>query len=154
MSHISTISVTLKDLAALKAAVKEFGAQFIEGQKTYAWWGKSVGDSPLPAGMTVDQLGKCDHAIKLPGVNYEIGVVKTKDGYTLAYDAYNYGTGYNGIPADGGKLVAKFGDGLKKLVQSYAVNVAELKARAQGWLTQRTTLPSGAVKLQLTGINV
>jgi hypothetical protein len=152
MSHISVITITIKDLNALKAAVREFGAEFIEGQRTYAWWGKSVGDTPLPAGMTNEQLGKCDHCIKVEGVNYEIGVVKTKDGYTLAYDAYNRGAGPNGIRADGGKLLAKFGNGLKKLVQSYALNVAEMKARSAGWLTRRTALPNGAVKLSLTGM--
>ena len=80
MSHMTTIAIQVKDLAALKAAVIELGALWMEGQRTHKWYGQSVGDYPLPKGVTVDMLGKCDHAIKVPGVNYEIGVVKLADG--------------------------------------------------------------------------
>lgn len=148
MSHVTTISVTIKDLAALKAAVKEFGCEWVEGKKKYTWFGQSVGDYPIPAGMTAEALGKCDHVIKVPGVNYEIGVVKLpQGGYTLAYDFYgNWGL------HDGQKLLGKFGDGLKKLVQTYAVQVATMKAKASGWMTQRTTLPNGTIRLSMTGV--
>lgn len=153
MSHVTTISVKILDLRALKAAIKEFGAEWIEGKREYNWWGISVGDTPLPEGMTKDMLGKCDHVIKLPGANYEIGVVKMPGGhYTLAYDSYNYGSGPNNVPADGQKLLNKFGDGLKKLVQTYAVCKATLEAKAKGWMVNKQTLANGTVKLSLTGV--
>lgn len=153
MSHISTINVKIRDLAALKAAVVETGGIWMQDQKTYNWWGRSVGDSTIPEGMTVDMLGKCQHAIRVPGGNYEIGVVKLADGtYTLAYDSYNYGHGPNKIRADGQKLLDKFGDGLKKLTQAYASNVAIMAARAKGWITSKVTLQSGDIRIVCTGM--
>lgn len=153
MSHVSTVSLKIRDINALKMAVQRLGAQFIEGKTTYNWWGVSVGDTPLPQGMTKEMLGKCTHAIKVPGGNYEIGVVKMSDGsYTLAYDSYNYGQGPNGIRADGAKLITQFGDGLKKLSQMYGVCVASLKAKAQGWLVNEQTLPNGSIKLTCSGM--
>lgn len=154
MSHITAVSLKILDLRALRAAVQEMGAQFIEGKTTYNWWGISVGNKPIPKGMTKEMLGRCSHVIKVPGVNYEIGVVKTAQGhYTLAYDAYNWGHGPNNIPADGGKLEEKFGQGLKKLVQSYAVAKATLEARAKGWMVvSRQTLANGSVKVVMQGV--
>lgn len=147
MSHVTTIKIEIKDLNALIAACQEHGAIFVRDQKAYNWYGVSVGDYPLPAGITKDQLGKCDHAIKLPGVNYEIGVVRLPNGnYTLAYDFYGGdGPGYG--RHDGHKLLQKFGDGCQKLVQSYAVHKATLEARKRGYTVTKKTLPNGAVKL-------
>lgn len=149
MSHISTISLKILDLAALREAVKSFGGEWVENQKTYRWYGRYVGDTPLPQGMTEDQLGKCEHAIRIPGVSYEIGVVKLKEGgYTLAYDYYDY----QACGHDGGKLTALFGKGLQKLVQSYAVTKACLTAKKQGWTVQKQALPNGTIKLVMSGV--
>lgn len=149
MSHIATVSCKIMDLAALKEAAKELGGIFVENQKTYKWYGRSMGDAPLPAGMTVKDLGKCTHAIKLPGVNYEVGVVKQKDGsYTLAYDYFTYAP--NGH--DGGKLLEKFGPKLDTLTMLYSVHVATMQARARGWSVARQPGKNGAVNLMVTGI--
>ena len=153
MSHISSVTLKIRDLTALKAAVKDLGLIWAEGQRTYNWYGVSVGDSPIPEGMTKEMLGKCEHAIKLAGVNYEIGVVRLPAGhYTLGFDSWNCGTGPNGVPCDGGRIAQKLGDKLQKLVQSYAVNAATLAARAKGWCVQKQTLPNGTVKLSMTGV--
>lgn len=149
MSHVTTVSIKIRDLNALKAAAKEHGCEFIEGKTTFEWYRQHVGDYPLPQGMTKEQMGKCDHVIRCPGINYEIGVVKTQDGYTLAYDFYGYDGGGR---HDGHKLLQKFGDGLKKLTQTYAVQVATMAAKAKGWMCQRQTLPNGTIKLSLTGV--
>jgi hypothetical protein len=148
MSHVATVSVVITDLNALKLAVAELGGQFVEGQKTYQWYGESVGDYPLPKGMTEEDLGKCDHVIRVPGVHYEIGVVKLKDGtgYTLAYDFYG-----SGGTDDGQKLLQKFGDGCKKLTQMYSVHKASLLAKKQGYNVQRTTKANGKILLTCTG---
>src|SRR5678815_3137009 len=97
----------ITDLNALKGAVKELGAIWREGQKTYEWYGRSVGDYPLPDGFTAKDLGKCEHAIRLAGTEYEIGVVPKKHGggYTLLYDFWGPGQ----------RLKSHFGDGLAKL---------------------------------------
>ncbi len=44
MSHVATIEIQIKDLAALKQAAKDLGLEFRENQKTYRWYGYSVGD--------------------------------------------------------------------------------------------------------------
>ena len=44
MSHVSTINVEIRDLEALKEACKVLGLEFKEGQKTYKWFGRHVGD--------------------------------------------------------------------------------------------------------------
>jgi hypothetical protein len=148
MSHVASIDIAINDLTALKAAVKELGCEWREGQLNYKWYGTSVGDYPLPKGMTVEMLGKCSHAIKVPGVNYEIGVVKMPDGtFTLAYDFY----GYDGGTHDGHKLLAKFGEKLGKLVQGYAVHRATLEAQRKGLRVIRTTTANGSIRLAITG---
>lgn len=76
--------------------------------------------------------------------------MKQSDGtYNLAFDGYGYDGGRR---HDGHKLLEKFGDGLKKLTQTYAVQVATMAAKAKGWMVSRQTLPSGMVKLTMTGV--
>jgi len=81
------------DLAALVKAAPEFGMELVRDVHTYKWWGRSVGDYPLPAGFKESELGKCDHVLRVKdnACAYEIGVVKAKNGkpgYQLIYDFY------------------------------------------------------------------
>lgn len=148
MSHITSIAIEIRDLDALEAAARELNATLVRNQRTYTWYGKSVGDYPLPEGFTADMLGKCEHAIKLPGTNYEIGVTRhlTKpSAYTLLYDFWGYGGSFH----DGHKLKNHFGEGLCRLVQLYGVHAATRTARARGHAVQRQTLPNGSIKLQI-----
>lgn len=146
MSHVTTIALEISDLDALKAAVRELGAEFIEGKKTYEWYGSSVGDYPLPKGMTVEQLGKCDHVIKVPGVRYEIGVVRLPNGkYTLAYDFYGSG----GVH-DGQMLLQKFGNNCQRLVQMYGVQKATREAQKKGHRVTRQITSDGSIRLSIT----
>ena len=95
MSHVETVKVNITDLEALKKACERLGVEFHEGQTHYEWYGHSVGDYPIPAGLTKTDLGHCAHAIHVPGVKYEIGIVPNKSGkgYTLAYDFWGPGQG-------------------------------------------------------------
>lgn len=138
MSHIETVKVTITDLDAFKAACKAEGAEFATNQKTFRWYGMAVGSGQrtMPPGFTAEDFGKCEHAVKLPGVNYEIGVVKLRDKgptrYTLMYD--NWGNaGWGGH--DGEKLEEKFGRGLTKLTDAYSLHALQRKARAKGYMT-------------------
>ena len=145
MSHVIKIRTVLKDIDAVEATCQELGLTFKRNQKTYAWWGRSVGDYPLPAGFTVADLGKCEHAIGVPGTSWEIGVVKLKDGtgYTLLFDFF----GSQGRPlleAIGGKEAQKF-------TQLYGVNVVTRQQRALGRCVVRQVQPNGVVRLQVTG---
>ena len=93
MSHVTTSGIKYHDLEALRKTVEqEFGCKLVK-KPTYNWYGVSVGDYPLPKGMTASQLGKCEYAIQVPGAYYEVGVVRLADGsYTLAFDFYGSDT--------------------------------------------------------------
>ncbi len=123
MSHVSEIDVVVKSLDALKAACQRMGFQFVEGQKTYAWYGHWVGDYPLPKNTTVADLGKCNHAIRVPGAKYEVGVVEMPDGtFILRYDFFS-----------SGGLDAKLGKGAGLLKQAYGIEAAKIAARRKGF---------------------
>jgi hypothetical protein len=140
VSHVETVNVTINNLAALRAACERLGVEFVEGKKTYKWYGRSVGDYPLPKGFTATDLGKCDHVIKVPGVDYEVGLVAAKDGgkgFNLIYDFYGPGAGLQR------KFCAQqkngtYSTGMEHLVKAYSVEVIKQKARQQGYtLTER-----------------
>ena len=122
MSHVAKLEIEVKDLDALRKAAETLGLELRQDQKTYKWWGYSVGDYPLPEGFKEKDLGKCDHALSLkdnPNA-YEVGVVKNKDGrpgYTLLWDFYGGGYGLQ-------KAIGKDGNFLK---QQYAKEVAKKK---------------------------
>lgn len=92
MSHVTTIEVKESyTLLSLKQMCKDMGWQWQEGQKTYRWYGKHVGDYPIPVGFTRDDVGRCDHAIGVPGAKYEIGVVRKGNEWKLLWDFYGVG---------------------------------------------------------------
>jgi len=111
------------------------------GQKKYRWYGESVGDSPLPRGVAVSDLGKCEHAVSIPGDKtvYEIGLVLLANGsYQLHYDEFNGGYG----------LQAKVGRKAGLLLQRYGLNAAANQARKQGMTVRsETVLPDGRIRL-------
>ena len=103
MSHIAIIQLEVTDLQSLALAAQLCGLEFVPAQTTYKWFGHWVGDSPLPEGIDVDQLGKCSHAIRVPGnaAAYEIGVVaKPGGGYTLLWDFWAGGQGLQALAGD------------------------------------------------------
>lgn len=141
MSHVEQISVDINDLPALFEAAPRVGCEVERNKKTYVWWGSSVGDYPLPEGMTEDMLGKCEHVIRLPGCAYEIGVVKTgPNKYTLAYDFYG----------EGAKLLNHLGPKLQKLVQMYSICKVSREAKKKGMKVQEVRHSNGAVTLKIT----
>ncbi|MBI4090864.1 MAG: hypothetical protein HY422_02470 [Candidatus Komeilibacteria bacterium] len=127
ISHVTKVDIEIRDLDAMKAACEKRGLQLRRDQKTYRWWGHSVGDYPIPAGMTAADLGKCSHAIHLNDASYEIGLVAQTDGsYRMVYDFYGQA---NLLAAVGGQKC----DGL---VGDYTIEAARNAAMAQGWMTQ------------------
>jgi hypothetical protein len=153
MSHVTTVDIDIKELAALKAACARRGLAFREGQTHYRWYGSHVGDYPVPEGFSKKDLGKCEHAIGVPndghsyeiyGHSYEIGVVRRRDGrpgWTLIYDFW--GRGGRAIEALAGKKCA----GLK---QAYAIEAAKRSAKRQGFSVVEQMLPSGKCVLSCT----
>ena len=129
MSHLATIKVQIKDLDAVKAACAEFGWTFKEGQAQFNGMGWK---------------NKCAHAIALPGVPYEVGLIPNEDGngYTLGFDEYLA----KDIPHwNGGK--SYLGEGASKLLQLYGVHKAQIEAKKRGLLFTRKQVGS---KIQCT----
>lgn len=152
MSHIVDQQCTIKNLDALAAACARLGLDLRRDQKTHAWWGRFVGDSPGIEGRDPATYGTCDHAIGEIGKisqdgyngNWEIGLCRRQDGsgYTLVYD--NYGDA-------GRRLEQLAGKGLKKLIEEYGIEVATRRLRKQGYRVTRTTDAKGRAKLVCFG---
>ncbi len=143
MSHVAAIDVEITDLGALGAACRRLGLELVRDQRSYKWYGRSVGDTPIPEGFTVQDLGRCDHAIRVPGDAraYEIGVVRARNGspgYVLMLDEWANGLG----------LLDKCGKGCAALKQAYATEVTLAQARREGFQVNELPQPDGSVRLQ------
>jgi hypothetical protein len=117
MSHISKIELEVKDLGTLAQACSRLGLKLVQSQKTFKWYGR--------------EDGKCDHAIKVPGANYEIGVIKAGDAFELQCDYYD---------AAIGKAIGRNGGLLK---QAYAVERTKTEARRKGYTVMEQKTDSG-----------
>ena len=143
MSHVATIAVHITDLMALQFACEVLGLEFVEGQTTFRWYGTHIGDYPLPEGFTKEDMGRCDHAIRLPNRPnaYEVGVVRRRDGkpgFTLMVDFWMGGFG----------LEERIGTEARLLKQQYAAQIALRQVRKQGFRVTQTLTQSGAIHLQ------
>lgn len=125
MSHIHDITTdgVQFQLPILKSMIERRGWEFKENQKTYLWYGRIVGDHSLPEGITEEELGKCDHAIKIPDTPYEIGLLGNEEsGYRAMADFWLRG----GLGAQFGEQ----GEGFREL---YDMEKDILYAESQGW---------------------
>ena len=116
MSHISKIELEVKDLAVLSQACARLGLTLIRGQKEFKWYGKSA---------------PCEHAIKVPEANYEIGVVKEKHRYELNCDFYD------------GNIQKAVGRQAGLLKQAYAVAKTKIEARRKGYCVLEKNTDTG-----------
>ncbi|MDP2663651.1 MAG: DUF1257 domain-containing protein [Dehalococcoidia bacterium] len=122
MSHITTIEVEVKDLQALEKACERLGLTLARGQTTFKWYGS--------------QAAACAHAIKVPGANYEVGVVQKGRNFTLQADFFDYHLG------------GKVGPNGQKLIQAYAVEAAKAQARKQGYSVREEAQADGTIVLR------
>ena len=106
MSHISKIELVIKDLETLRQACSRIELEFVQGQKSFKWYGK---DAP------------CDHVIQVPGASYQIGVTKNDAGYELGCDFYDRNIE---------KVIGRRGGLLK---QAYAVIKTRREAMRKGY---------------------
>jgi hypothetical protein len=121
MSHIAKIELEITDLETLRQACERLGLEFMENQTTYSWYGSWVGDAELPEGITIHDLGKCDHAICVPGAQYEIGIVQRDRKYILLWDFWHQGG-----------LEQKLGKNAGRLKQAYTIERVRKEARLKG----------------------
>ena len=138
MSHVARIELEINDLDALKAACRRLGLEFRCGQTSYAWYGEYVGDHPLPDGISVQDLGKCDHAIHVPGAGYEVGILKRDRKYLLLWDFWG----------EGG-LERALGRNAGRLKQAYAIERTRREALRKGYRMTECRSQNG-VRLVLT----
>lgn len=130
MSHVVSSAVIVTDLVALKAAVSKIkGLHWQENQHTYNWYGKWVGDynqadAAFKLGIKPEDYGKCEHAIKVDGSDYEIGVMKRTDGtgYAITWDFWGTGRRINEV----------IGDGAEKLMVAYQQAFIQQFAQHEG----------------------
>jgi len=149
MSHVANVEVEINDLTALKTACDKLGLEFVQGQTTYKWFDRYLADSNVGRqtvrdGFRPEDFGKCEHAIKVPDSNYEVGVVKnpTGNGYRLIYDEYG----------SQGQVITKRlgGTQLTKLKTEYGATKAQRHLQRSGYRVVRRVLANGQVKL--TGV--
>lgn len=141
--HVVVVGTRVKSLAALKAACARLGFAFAEGQGTYKWFGRWVNDyhaddAAYKQGVAVEDYGKCEHAIKVPGCEYEVGVVRRGDEYGLIFDCF-----------DGHLTRALGGKGMPRLLQAYAAEAAIEQARFGCTTFSEQTLEDGSIQLRV-----
>jgi hypothetical protein len=132
MSHNEVIDLEVTDLKTLTNTAKRLGGELKLNQKSYKWYGRNVGDYPLPEGIQVSDLGKCEHAIKFPGINYEVGVIKSKTqkgAYELLWDFYDRGL----KEKMGGKKAVAF-------IQHYTMEKVSQAAMEKGKLCRESVI--------------
>ena len=107
MSHISKIELEVNDIPTLKAACQRLGLEFRPGQKSFKWWGRECKPS--------------DHAIRIHGADYEVGVVKIGRAFELQCDWYD------------ANLAKALGPNGGLLKQAYAVERTKVEALRKGY---------------------
>jgi hypothetical protein len=122
------------------------GGELKLNQKEYEWFGRNMGDYPLPEGISEHDLGKCEHAIKFPGIKYEVGVIKSKTqkgAYSLLWDFWDK------------KLKSKMG-GSKAIdfVQNYTMEKATQAAMSKGRLCRESVIKTKLGQKRRLVINV
>ena len=94
MSHISKIELVIHSLRDLKEACRQLGFEFMVNQKSFKWYGRWVGDTPIPEGINIEDIGKCDHAIRLLDVNmksvsFGVGIITSFYGTIIMLEVLN-----------------------------------------------------------------
>jgi hypothetical protein len=137
MSHVAVQETKpgeplFADVDCLKAAAELLGCRLVK-RNTYAWYGRHVGDYPMPKGMTAEQLGKnAEYVIEateegkakagVSGGCYDVGIVPDANNpgaYVPIYDFYGQLHGIDrllGSPVrEGGRVTGI----VPKLLQHY-----------------------------------
>lgn len=146
MSHVVTSPVIVQSLACLKKALAKFPKlKWREGQTRWKWYGRwmndySQADAAYKLGIEPQDYGKCEHAIHMDGVEYEIGVMKRKDGkgYSLVWDFFGCGHRINEY----------IGDGAEQLMTEYNRQFVLAHAESEG-LSVETTETEESITMEM-----
>ena len=122
MSHFTTITTLVRDVAALRAAVAELGLQLLPDAEARGF---------------ASQTRRGDFVIRLKGP-YDIALHRQpNDNYGLTTDWWN------------GHVEREVGKDFGRLLQLYGVHKTTLEARKKGLSVLRRQQPNGAIKLVL-----
>jgi hypothetical protein len=92
----------------------------------------------LPEEISEDELGTCDHAIHVPGCQFEVGVLKKGRHYILLWDTWVKGKLTNALGKDAGILK-----------QAYTVATVKKAARKKQYRITETKTETG-IRLTLS----
>lgn len=158
MSHVIKQECEILDIESLKKAVAMFPDLEWREKKTYHWYGRHVGDYPLPEGISISDLGKCEFAIGVKGnpKAYEVGVAKKKngEGYELLVDFYAGGFGLcekvgEKVPTSR-KHEDKQGYNCMKIVNAYMAQVQSKAMKKEGYSSKVVFDANGKCQVRLT----
>jgi hypothetical protein len=125
MSHFTTINTQIKDVTALRAAVKEIGLELLSNTEARGF-------------STMKTHG--EYVVRLKGP-YDIAVNRQPDGtFGLTTDWF------------AGYVEKEVGPQFGRLLQLYAVHKTTQEARKKGFLVQRKPQPNGSIKLVLQSV--
>lgn len=135
MSHIQSVVTQIKRLDLLQRAVSRLCPT------------GTVKPSSRYTSYSGRRSNACEYVIQIPGINYEIGLVREhrdETTFTLGFDPYGYDVDRTSpyyqpgdFVHDGHQLVARFGDGLSKLLAEYVHEVAKESLESQGLTAHR-----------------
>lgn len=133
MSHVSKIELQIDSLDCLQRACALLGFTFVKNQKTYKWYGRLVNSekTPLPEGLTEENLGKCHHVIRIPDAEYEVGVLKYQGKYILLCDFWDT------------RLKQRIGENGGRLKQAYAIERTKMEARRKNYRITEQKIDNG-----------
>lgn len=124
MSHIAQIELEIQDLSILKQACTQLNLHFVQNQTTYRWYGDTA---------------TCDHAIRVPGADYEVGVVKRGNKHILLWDSWSTGG-----------LEQALGRNAGLLKQAYAVARVKQQAHLGKYKLRQHQTADGTIQLTLS----
>lgn len=143
MSHVTEIArEETWELDPLKTMCEMMGWEFIEGQTSFAWYGTHMGDYPVPRGFSKADMGKCHHAIRIPGAKYEIGVVERDGEIHLLWDFWHSGGLPRVLGNDAGLLtqaydMAKVVRAVKRERRGVRMSIRDEREERVGWKAKR-----------------
>jgi hypothetical protein len=142
--HVVVVKTRIKSLETLRRAVQRMGGEFRENQRQYKWYGHWMDDyheqdAAYKQGIQVGNYGKCDHAIHIPNVDYEVGIVQKGEEFTLIWDFI-----------DGRLRDWMGGQEASKLTQLYNVELEKQKALENGYSVEERTEEDGTITITAT----
>ncbi|MBF0232833.1 MAG: DUF1257 domain-containing protein [Desulfamplus sp.] len=122
MSHIAKIELEVTDIESLSRACQRMGLNFVQGKTTFKWY---------------YGVNQCDHAIIIPGANYEIGIIFKDGKYELETDFWDQG------------ITVAIGKNGGLLKQRYAVERTKAEAIRKGYRVIEKQTENNSIRLHV-----